>query len=80
VPLAGGGAPRQVTPSPTPTPSVFGNPPETKNVGPIVGVRSKVHVEALQEWRGQRYYDEWRFIVGDADRLTPFGVSGLKPQ
>lgn len=65
-PLGGSGAP--APPGPTPTPGLFGNPPETKNVGPIVGVRSRVHKEALQEWRGQKFYDEWRFIVGDADR------------
>jgi type II secretory pathway pseudopilin PulG len=53
----------------TPTPSVVGTGPEGQvvNVGPIIGVRSKQHQEALREWRGQRYYDEWRFIVGDAD-------------
>jgi hypothetical protein len=29
-----------------------------------------VHEEALSEWRGQKFYDEWRFIMGDADRDT----------
>jgi len=57
-------------PTPTPVPGAFGTP---LVAGPIVGVRSKVHKEALQEWRGRRYYDEWRFIVGDADREA--GVS-----
>jgi type II secretory pathway pseudopilin PulG len=57
-------------PTPTPVPGAFGTP---QVAGPIVGVRSKVHKEALQEWRGRRYYDEWRFIVGDADREA--GVS-----
>ena len=55
---------------PTPTPGVFGPTGETKSVGPIVGVRSNVHEEALSEWRGQKFYDEWRFIMGDADRDT----------
>ncbi len=84
VPLTGGGpAPRPATPpgapgvpAPphlTPTPGIFGNSAETKNVGNIVGVRSKVHKEALQEWRGQKYYDQWRFLVGDADRETVLG-------
>ncbi len=54
-------------PSPTPTPG-FGSPANNEVAGPIVGVRSKVHKEALQEWRGQRFYDEWIFRVGDADR------------
>jgi type II secretory pathway pseudopilin PulG len=80
--------------STTPTPSLFSAPPtrnptagpfgpgsgETKTIGPIVGVRSTVHKEALAEWRGQKYYDQWRFIVGDADRndlLTP--GQGLPP-
>jgi type II secretory pathway pseudopilin PulG len=68
-----GGAPAgpfgpRPTPVPTPTPapaSAFGTP---QSAGPIVGVRSKVHKEGLTQWRGQTYYDQWRFIVGDADR------------
>jgi type II secretory pathway pseudopilin PulG len=60
---------------PTPTPGAFGaGEGEEKNIGPIVGVRSKAHQEALREWRGRRYYDEWRFIVGDADSDTPMKV------
>lgn len=55
----------RLPPTPTPVPSAFGTP---QSAGPIVGVRSKVHKEALQEWRGRKFYDEWRFIVGDADR------------
>jgi type II secretory pathway pseudopilin PulG len=55
---------------PTPTPGVFGPTEQPKSVGPIVGVRSNVHDEALTEWRGQKFYDEWRFIMGDADRDT----------
>ena len=57
-------------PPPTPTPSAFGRTGETKNVGPIIGVRSRVHEEALTEWRGQKFYDQWRFVTGDADRET----------
>jgi len=56
--------------TPLPAPGIFVPFPsdgKTVNVGPIVGVRSKVHQQALREWRGKRYYDEWRFIVGDAD-------------
>jgi type II secretory pathway pseudopilin PulG len=59
-----------VKPLPTPTPGVFGPMGGTKTVGPIVGVRSNVHEEALTEWRGQKYYDQWRFLMGDADRDT----------
>jgi type II secretory pathway pseudopilin PulG len=71
-------------PRPTPTPQPFGSPGATKNVGPIIGVRSKVKRQSLQEWRGQRSYDQWRFIAGDADRdviLTgaPPGVGGPLP-
>jgi hypothetical protein len=53
----------------TPTPWAVGTGPEGQpvNVGPIIGVRSKRHQEALREWRGTRFYDQWRFIVGDAD-------------
>jgi type II secretory pathway pseudopilin PulG len=66
--------------SPTPTPGgLFGNNANPQQpVGPIVGVRSNVHKEALREWRGQKYYDEWRFIVGDADRDTT--LPGTLPQ
>jgi len=64
---------------PTPTPGIFGPREETKNVGPIVGVRSKVHKEALREWRGRRFYDEWRFIAGDADAdAVPFNPNTLR--
>jgi type II secretory pathway pseudopilin PulG len=62
-------------PVPTPTPGVFGPTGGTKSVGPIVGVRSSVHEEALAEWRGQKFYDEWRFIMGDADRDTTGGFN-----
>ena len=56
---------------PTPTPVGFvGGDGAEKNAGPIVGVRSRVHEEGLREWRGRRFYDEWRFIVGDADSDT----------
>jgi type II secretory pathway pseudopilin PulG len=68
------GPPAGPTPTPTPVPGAFGTP---QVAGPIVGVRSKVHKEALQEWRGRRYYDEWRFIVGDADRDA--GASSYDP-
>jgi type II secretory pathway pseudopilin PulG len=51
----------------TPTPSPFGSPGATKNVGPIIGVRSKVKKQSLQDWRGLRSYDQWKFISGDAD-------------
>ncbi len=70
-PLGGGPAPGltpgafRPVPTPAPPPSAFGAP---QSAGPIVGVRSKVHKEALSEWRGKKFYDEWRFIAGDADR------------
>jgi len=53
----------------TPLPAHWPLGPDNQpiNLGPIVGVRSKIHQQALREWRGKRYYDEWRFIVGDAD-------------
>ena len=63
---------------PTPTPGVFGPSGGTKSVGPIIGVRSSVHEEALAEWRGQKFYDEWRFIMGDADRDTSVGPSTVR--
>jgi type II secretory pathway pseudopilin PulG len=56
---------------PTPTPGFLAPGEEEKNVGPIIGVRSKAHQQALREWRGQRFYDQWRFIVGDADSDVP---------
>lgn len=63
-------------PLPTPTPGVFGASGQTKTVGPIIGVRSNIHEEALTEWRGQKYYDEWRFIMGDADKDTGVSLGG----
>ena len=60
-------------PTPTPSRSAFGTPDAPQ--GPIVGVRSTVHKEALTEWRGHKYYDEWSFIAGDADAV-PFGPGG----
>lgn len=54
---------------PTPTPGIGGSGEEVP--GPIVGVRSKVHKQGLREWRGRRFYDEWRFIMGDADSDMP---------
>jgi type II secretory pathway pseudopilin PulG len=55
-------------PQPTPTPastSPFGTPSGPQ--GPIVGVRSKVHKESILEWRGKKYYDEWKFVFPNAD-------------
>ena len=60
----------QAGPTPTPTPGPFSLSGQTKTVGPIVGVRSNLHEEALTQWRGLKFYDEWRFIMGDADRDT----------
>jgi type II secretory pathway pseudopilin PulG len=57
-------------PRPTPTPGPFGAPAEG-TTGPIVGVRSKVHKEALREWRGKKFYDEWGFLAGDAEDTRP---------
>jgi type II secretory pathway pseudopilin PulG len=48
-------------------PSLFGTP-STQTVGPIIGVRSNVHKRGFRKWRDLEYYDEWRFIAGDADR------------
>jgi type II secretory pathway pseudopilin PulG len=65
--------PDQVAPSsapPTPTPrSIFDS--NQQPIGPIVGVRSKIHKKALRKWRDKEYYDEWRFIAGDADYDLP---------
>ncbi len=36
-------------------------------VGPIVGVKLDKHTKALRKWRDKEYYDEWRFVAGDAD-------------
>jgi type II secretory pathway pseudopilin PulG len=76
VPGGTGGPTNLGKPLPTPAPSVFGPSGETKTVGPIIGVRSNLHEESLTEWRGQKFYDEWRFIMGDADRDTMGGFPG----
>ena len=55
-------------PPPTPGfPSLFGTP-TNQVVGPIVGVRSNVHKRGFRKWRDLDYYDEWKFIAGDADK------------
>ncbi|MET0620719.1 MAG: type II secretion system protein [Thermoanaerobaculia bacterium] len=63
----GGGGPAG-GPTPTPAPfstGIFGQKPEI--VGPIVGVKLDKHTKALRKWRDKEYYDEWRFVAGDAD-------------
>lgn len=61
-------------PARTPTPgSIFG-PNAGKKVGPIVGVRTKVHRRALRKWRDREFTDEWRFIAGDADNENQTSV------
>ena len=55
---------------PTPGfPSLF-TTPETQTIGPIVGVRSKVHKRGYRTWRELEYYDQWRFIAGNAENDT----------
>lgn len=67
-PFLGGGGATQPTPEPAPfTTGIFANHNNPQTVGPIVGVRSKLHDRALKKWRDKEWYDEWRFIVGDAD-------------
>jgi type II secretory pathway pseudopilin PulG len=64
-----GGAGGDQAPTPTPAPfstGIFAHK-DDKTIGPIVGVRSKVHQRALKKWRDKEWYDEWRFIAGDAD-------------
>jgi type II secretory pathway pseudopilin PulG len=56
-------------PAPAPTsafPSLF-TTPGGQTVGPIIGVRSKLHQKGFVRWRDLDYYDEWRFIAGDQD-------------
>jgi type II secretory pathway pseudopilin PulG len=63
---SGGGAGGGPTPTPAPfSTGIFGEKPTT--VGPIVGVKIAMHKKALRKWRDREYYDEWRFIAGDAD-------------
>lgn len=77
-PPVGAPAPNPSGPRSTPGPQPFGSPGQTVNVGPIVGVRSKVKKASLRQWRGQKSYDQWEFRAGDADRdvLTPQGIPG----
>ena len=66
-------------PPPTPGfPSLFGTP-TNQVVGPIVGVRSNVHKRGFRKWRDLDYYDEWKFIAGDADKDIAGGRFGLPP-
>jgi hypothetical protein len=80
----GGGAP---TPTPAPfSTGIFGDKPKT--VGPIVGVKIAMHKRALRKWREREFYDEWRFIAGDADndlfqgpvRKLPPGMPPVNPE
>ena len=77
--LGGGGAP---TPTPAPfSTGIFGGKPKT--VGPIVGVKVNLHKKALRKWRDREWYDEWRFIAGDADNdlaqpIDPNSLRGPK--
>lgn len=80
-----GGPPRTPGPSgapPTPTPASPFGPPSGEPIGPIVGVASKVHKESITEWRGQKFYDQWLFRMGDADKeqmgtnVDPLGIGG----
>jgi type II secretory pathway pseudopilin PulG len=75
-PFLGGSGRAPRTPTPT---SIFGTP--GKKVGPILGVRTKVHRKALRKWREREYTDEWRFLAGDADndnqtQVDPNSVRG----
>jgi type II secretory pathway pseudopilin PulG len=79
VPPGGGARLPAPTPRPTPTVNPFGGSSQTKNVGPIVGVRSKVKKKSLRQWRGQSSYDLWEFRVGDADRSDLMSPGLLPP-
>src|SRR5262249_4225046 len=69
-PPPGAGAAGSSAQQPTPEfPSPFGTP-TTQTVGPIIAVRSSVHKRGFRKWRDLEYYDEWRFIAGDADSDT----------
>jgi len=70
-PGAGGGG---AEPTPGGFPSLFGTP-NNQVVGPIVGVRSNVHKRGFKKWRELEYYDEWRFLAGDADNEMTGGMN-----
>ena len=75
-PFSGGGGAGAPTPTPAPfSTGIFGEKPQT--TGPIVGVKIAMHKKALRKWRDREYYDEWRFVAGDADSDTQEG--GNKP-
>ena len=77
VPVPGTTAPA-ATPTAAPTSSPFGQG-VTKIVGPIIGVRSNVKKKSLGTWRGQTSYDQWQFILGDADRPDVGGGQQMPP-
>ena len=65
-PPGGGGPAGGATPTPAPfSTGIFGEKPQV--VGPIVGVKLDKHTKSLRKWRDKEYYDEWRFVAGDAD-------------
>jgi type II secretory pathway pseudopilin PulG len=66
-PFLGGGSSGGSARTPTPSSSIFGAEPG-KKIGPILGVRTKVHRHALRKWRDREFTEEWRFLAGDADQ------------
>jgi type II secretory pathway pseudopilin PulG len=74
---AGGGA---ATPTPAPfSTGIFGSENKPQATGPIVGVKIAMHKKALRKWRDKEYYDEWRFVAGDADNDEGQNQGGSKP-
>ncbi len=76
-PGAGGSGLPGARPLPTPTPGAFGPTGQTKTVGPIVGVRSSVHEEALTEWRRRsrhpgRIHPDNAVAAGRASAPAPY--------
>ena len=69
-PFLGGGGAQAPTPTVAPFSTGIFAHNDAKTVGPIVGVRAKLHQQALKKWRDKEWYDEWRFIAGDADNDT----------
>lgn len=64
--LGGSGGAPPPTPAPFST-GIFAGRDQGQKVGPIVGVKITMRKRALRKWRDKEFYDEWRFIAGDAD-------------
>ncbi len=57
----------------------FGQPPDTVEAGPIVGVHSRSTRQSIEVWNGQQQYDQWLFTYNLLSIRGPAGGPGGAP-